>query len=354
MQPTRAYFATLPFLTVCRVWHMLSNLRSGRILCLIGVLTIFSLCPLIPQAAQADGAPLTGFGFLQLEPSARAAALGGSLGAVYGDDVNVLFYNPALMNEEQHGSFSISYLNYLYDVNAGFLAYSRTMPTLGTVAVGLRFMTWGDVSERDAQGVETGTFGASDVALTAGIARSAGERLRYGANVHFVRSSIAEYNATALAGDAGVAYHIADQGLTFSASVNNLGRAMNSFGDVDDELPLDVRVAVSKRLQHVPLFLSLTAYNLHRPNDVPDDLGAVANVFQFVLLGAEFRFSEAFQVRLGYNHRRLEELKTDSRLDQAGFGAGFGIRLAAVNVDYAFSSWSAAGGLHQFTVRTKI
>lgn len=309
---------------------------------------------LIPAAARAEVGPLTGFGFLSMEPSARAAALGGSLSAVNGDDVNVLFYNPALLTEESHRVLSLSYLNYLSDINAGFVAYGRSVPQVGTMAVGLRFLTWGEVRGADELGNETGTFGASDVALTVAGSRAHGEHLHFGVGVHLVRSAIAEYRASALAADLGVAYVWPDRNVTLSASVNNLGKALNSFGDVEDDLPLDLRIAASKRLAHVPLLLSITAYNLNRPGDAPDDIGALNRAFQFLVIGAEFQFSEAFNVRFGYNHRRHEQLKTQSRLDLAGFGAGFGIRLSQVNVDYAFSSWSSAGGLHQFTVRTRI
>lgn len=330
-----------------------SHLRIRLPGLLIGTsLAILAAC--FPQQTRADAGPVTGFSFLQLEPSARAAALGGSLNGIYGDDVNAFFYNPALLNEQMHRSFSLSYLNYLHDVSAGFAVYSREVQGVGVMAAGIRFLTWGEIDGRDEQGQETENFGASDVALTIGVARPAGDGLTYGANVHFVRSNIASHNASAIAADAGVAYYVPGHGLTLSASVNNLGHTLNSLGTVADELPLDVRIAVSKRLQHVPLLLSLTAYNLNRLDDVTEDAGVLGQAMEFVRVGAEFQFSEAFQVRVGYNHRRHEQLKTRSRLDLAGFGAGFGIRLASVNVDYAFSSWSAAGNLHQFTVRTKL
>lgn len=329
---------------------LLPRLRSAGLLILALLVAIL----IMPQSVRADSGPVTGFSFLQLEPSARASALGGSLSGIYGDDVNAFFYNPALLNEQMHGAASLSYVNYLHDVTAGFAAYSREVSGVGVLAAGLRFLTWGQVDGRDENGEETGTYGATDFALTVGLSRMAGEGLRYGGSVHLIRSNIASHRAAAIAADAGVAYHIADHGLTLSASVNNLGHTFNSLGTVADELPLDLRVSVSKRLQHVPLLLSITAYNLNRPDDVTEDVGAISKAMEFIRLGAEFQFSEAFHVRAGYNHRRHEQLKTQSRLDLAGFGAGFGIRLASVNVDYAFSSWSSAGSLHQFTVRTRI
>jgi len=303
--------------------------------------------------AQAQPGDLSGFSLLRLEPSARAAALGGSFSAVFGDDVNAFFYNPALLNETTHGHLSLSYLNHLSDINAGFLAYSRHAESLGTFAAGLRFLTWGELQGADEQGNRTETFGASDVALTIGVARAQSERLRYGVNLHVLYASIESFNASALATDVGVLYHIDEQQLTFSASVNNLGVTLNSLGTTKDDLPLDLRVGFTKRLRHIPLLLSLTGYNLHDIGDEPEGNSALSNVMQHIIIGSEFQFSQAFNVRFGYNHRRHEGLKTGSRLDLAGVGLGFGLKITRFRLDYAYNSWSF-GGLHQFTVRTAI
>jgi hypothetical protein len=307
----------------------------------------------LTMPTRAQPADLSGFGFLRLEPSARAAALGGSFAAVYGDDVNAFFYNPALLNETTHRTLSLSYLNHLSDINAGFLAYSRHYEGLGTLAAGLRFLSWGDLQGADEQGNRTETFGASDVALTLGGARAQNEQLRYGVNVHLIYSSVESFNASALAADVGVLYHIAGQRMTLSASVNNLGVTLRSLGATRDDLPLDLRVGLTKRLRYIPLLVSLTGYNLHAIGDEPEDGTTLSNVFQHVIFGGEFQFSQAFNLRFGYNHRRHEGLKTGSRLDLAGVGLGFGLKITRFRLDYAFNAWSF-GGLHQFTVRTAI
>ncbi len=304
--------------------------------------------------AEAQPGELTGFSFLRLEPSARAAALGGSYAAVYGDDINGMFYNPALLNEQMHGALSLSYLNHLSDVNAGFLAYSRHYEGLATFGLGLRFLSWGSFDRSDETGERLGSFGASDVALTVGAARSYGERVRYGANVHVIYSSLDAFNASALAADLGVLYHVAERSLTFSASVNNLGVTLSSLGTTRDDLPVDLRVGFSKRLTHLPLLITVMGYNLHNLSDTPDDATAVDKVLYHVAFGGEFQFSEAFRLRFGYNHRRHEDLKLKSRLDLAGVGLGAGIRISRVRIDYAFNSWSSLGGLHQFTLRTHL
>ncbi len=327
------------------------TVQRAKAWCLAALLVVGVAFLAMP--AQAQPGDLSGFGFLRLEPSARAAALGGSFSAVYGDDVNAFFYNPALLNETTHRHLSLSYLNHLSDINAGFLAYSRHYEGLGTFAAGLRFLSWGELQGADEQGNRTETFGASDVALTLGAARAQSERLRYGVNVHLIYSSVESFNASALATDLGVLYHIASQRLSFSVSVNNLGVTLSSLGATKDDLPLDLRVGITKRLRYIPLLVSLTGYNLHDLGDEPEGGTALGNVFQHVILGGEFQFSQAFNIRFGYNHRRHQGLKTGSRLDLAGVGLGFGLKITRFRLDYAFNSWSF-GGLHQLTVRTAI
>ncbi len=304
--------------------------------------------------AQAQPGDLTGFSFLRMEPSARAAALAGSYNAVYGDDINAMFYNPALLNDQMDGAFSVSYLNHLSDLNAGFVAYSRDYGDLGTFGLGLRFLSWGDFDRANEQGERLGTFGASDVALTLGASRSYNERLRYGANVHLIYSSIDAFNASALATDLGLLYRVPEHQLTLSASVNNLGVTLSSLGVTHDDLPVDLRVGLTKQLSHLPLMFTVMGYNLHDLGDSPEGGTTVDNVLYHVSFGGELQFSKAFSIRAGYNHRRHDALKLTNRLDLAGFGLGAGIVISRINIDYAFNSWSTLGGLHQFTVRTHL
>ncbi len=326
-------------------------LRLARILMASAAGAAALLCA-VPVLAQPG--PATTFSFLRLEPSARASALAGSYSAVYGEDVNALFYNPALLSEDVHRSASFSYLNHLGEVNAGFLAYARHVDGWGTFGTGVRFVGWGRTEGYDANGEPTGTFGASDAGLTVAFARTDDGHLSYGASLTGLLSRIDAYSASALAADVGISYHLPESRTTFSASVNNAGVVLSSLGTVKDELPLDVRVAVSRRLMYVPLFLSVTGYNLNRIGDEPSSGNAVGDVFRHVTFGGEFQFSDAFQIRFGYNHRRHQDLKMKSRLDMAGVGAGFGIKVATFRFDYAFNSWSSLGGLHQFTLRTDI
>ena len=317
-------------------------------------LLLAGLLFLVTGNGYAQPGELGGFSFLRIEPSARSAALGGSFSAIYGDDVNAMFYNPALINESMHRTLSVSFLNHVSDLRAGFLAYSLHSDRIGSIGFGLRFLSWGDLTETDTQGNELGSFSANDVAFTVGVSRIYTEQVYFGANLHSVISSIDAFGASALALDLGVMYHSLDESFAFSASVNNLGVTLNSLGATDDELPLDFRVGVSKRLAHLPLLLTMTGYNLHDYESVVAGASTFSEIMQHVALGGEFQFSEGFNLRFGYNHRRHETLKVKSRLDFAGFGFGVGLKISTVRFDYGFNSWSSFGGLHQFTLRTVI
>ncbi len=306
----------------------------------------------LPAAAQSG--PATAFSFLRLAPSARAASLAGAFSAVYDEDVNALFYNPALLNPDMHRTLSVTYLNHLGGIHAGFVSHARHWEGIGTLGAGLRYVTWGSTEGYDAAGNATESFGANDVALTASWARAHDERLRYGANLHAAFSSVETASASAFAADVGVLYHFPEQQLALSASVHNIGIVADALGSSRDTLPLDLRVGISKRLRHLPLLLSLSGYNLNRIGEESEGRSAASGALRHIAVGWEFFFSDAFRLRLGYNHRQHQDLKMKNRLDLAGVGAGFGIRVASFRFDYAFNSWSTLGGLHQITVRTGI
>jgi len=305
-----------------------------------------------PASGQASG--VGGFAFLQLDPSARSAGLAGSYVATPGSDNNAMFFNPALLSPAMSGETSISYLNHVSDINAGFLAYARDVESIGTLGAGIRFLSWGSIDAATDTGERTGTFGATDFALTVGGSRAHSAQLRYGINLHFVHSSIEAFSATALASDLGVAYSIPSQQMMLGASLVNVGVTLSSFGEKRDELPLDLRLGVSKKLRHLPLLLTLTAYDLDGLGNSPNGSSGFNKVMQYLALGMELQFSEAFNVRLGYDHRRHQALKHKSRLDFAGVSVGVGIRVKSVGVDYAYNSWSSLGGMNQFSISTTL
>lgn len=320
----------------------------------VGAFLLILLCTTAPAVAQ-PGADLTSFPVLRLEPSARTAALGGAFTAVADGDVNALFYNPAVSGPATSHHVSFSYTNHLADLNAGSVAYSRTLQGLGTTLHGgLRFLHSGTLEGRDRFGEPTGDFGAGDVVLTTGAARPLGARIRYGANLHLLYSQIDDVDAAVLAVDLGGAYRVPTRQLTVGVTLRNLGVTLDRYADTSEDLPLDLQVGLSKRLAHLPLLLTITGYDLTNLSEGVEGGDTVDHVLGHLTFGAELQPGDVLRLRIGYNHRRSRDLALTDRFDMAGLGLGFGLTVSGLTVDYAYNSWSSLGGLHQFTLRADL
>lgn len=304
----------------------------------------------LPALGQLGGA-LSEFGFLRLDTSARSAALGSSLTAAPSTDATAFYYNPALSRRASSGHLAASYTNFVADSQVGTVAYSHHIDGLATLGAGVRYVDWGTFDGYDEQGLATGTFQARDVALTVGLSTALNARIRYGMNVHLVYSAIESARATAAALDAGVQAHWPERQWAVAASVHHLGRTLSDFGTASTQLPVDWRLGVAKRLAYLPLQVSVTGYDLHNAGTALEDEPPLGQALAHLTFGLELELGEALTVRGGYNHRRSRELVLNDRLDWAGFGTGFGIDLGVLRADYAFTSWSSYGGLHQISLQ---
>jgi hypothetical protein len=304
--------------------------------------------------AHAQERELGGFAFLRLPPSARAAALSTTPAAVHDNDVALFFLNPALLHPVQHRQMHLGYLNHVADVRFATLAYGWDQGTWGTLGLGLRVVDWGTIEEADAAGNRMGSFRPLDVALSAGLGRAYSTNSRYGIALHVIHTALAELRATALALDAGVFYDWPEHLLSLSATLHTLGLTLQHLGTTADQLPFDIRLSLKKRLRYLPLTLLIMAYDLPHLSQPPTDQPLLGRLLYYLNLGAELAPSTAFQLRLGYGYRQHEALKMRPRLDLAGLNVGFGLEIAEMHVDYAFSSWSSLGSLHYLTLRFRL
>jgi hypothetical protein len=305
--------------------------------------------------AQPTNSP-TGFSFLRAEPSARAMALGGAFSAIAGQDVSAFIANPAALNPEMNNNVALSYTNQLADLKGGFVGFVHDAGKLGTAGVAVRFLDYGTLTDGTPQGEITNyvipTFRPTDMALTIGLGRKYSDKVRYGVNLHGIFSSISTYEAKAIAADAGVLFQNTKRQFTASASVHNVGLVLKSFGETKDTLPMDVRLGLTKKLEYMPLMLSLMAYNLH---DFPKSTTKISQqIMAHLAIGGEFQLGQSVAVRIGYNHKRNQDLRYKTRLDTAGLGLGLGIKLSRFRFDYGYNNWSIAGRVHQLTVQSKL
>jgi hypothetical protein len=283
------------------------------------------------------------YDFLRNDISARAAGLNGSFVSI-ADDPNVLFYNPAALASLTRPKASLSYLKHLLDVHAGSLVYGQELEGIGTVAGGIVYMNYGNFTETDPSSNIMGTFGAGELAVVAGLGRMIDEHTALGINLKGIYSSIADYRSAALAVDVGLFYSIPSERITIGVSVLHLGKQVNAYATTKETLPLDVKVGITNRPEHLPVLLNL---NFHKLNEQHDNL---LQRFRSFTLGAEFHMSESVHFRVGYDNEKRRELKLGAGAGLAGFSLGGGVLYQEYQLDYAFNSYGKIGGLHRLSL----
>ena len=285
----------------------------------------------------------TTYDFLRTDVSARTAALNGSFVSMK-DDPNVLFYNPASIGTLTTPKVSASYVNHLMDVNAGSLSYGQTLEGVGSVGAGILYMNYGSFSRTDELLNVLGTFNAAELELVAGIAAHYDDDILVGMNVKYIYSSIAEYTSTAFAVDLGFLYDIPSQNLSIGGSVLNIGKQLKSYSGVHELLPLDVKFGITKRPEHLPVFLNI---DFHRLNESGDKF---IDRFSNITIGAEFLMSTSLRLRIGYNNKQRKELKTGTSAGLGGFSLGAGLVLKDYQIDYSYNSYGDFGGIQRFSL----
>ncbi|QCR20909.1 type IX secretion system protein PorQ [Pontibacter sp. SGAir0037] len=320
-------------------------------------------------AADAQVGGQRGFTFLELPANAKAAALGGYTVSSYSHDVNMVAANPALLNEQMDRQLSLSYVGYLADINQSNLAYAFNHEKRGRWAVGLNYLNYGDFVQRDATGLEEGTFSVNDYTLSLSHARQS-EAFTVGATAKLAVSSMAGNKAVGLLADVGGMFRHPEQDLTVGLVFKNVGYQVKAFdGGERAPMPFDVQLGASFKPEHMPVRLSLTAHHLYQFDivyldpDAPGRLDADGNeikekatagdkIARHFAVGTEFIFSNNFQLRAGYNHLRRKELRLENASGGAGFSIGAMLRIRTFELNYSSAFIHPSGAGHYITIST--
>ena len=328
--------------------------------------------------AQITGGQQT-FQFMTLSPSARATALGGTQIAVRDDDPAFAALNPAALNPLMDGRLTFQHNFFLTDIQHGYAAYAQHLPNWGfTAHGGIQYVNYGEIKQADVLGTLTGgEVKASETALTLGAARPLSDRLSLGLNLRMGFSALAEYRASALTADAGLMYVDTASRFTMGLVLRNAGTQLATYNGQREDLPFDVQLGFTKRLKHLPFRLAVIAHHLHDwdiryndPNADDDDVllfggeqpsenkgnAAVDNFFRHLIFSGELLLgrSEAFRIRLAYNHLRKRELSVKNYRSLAGFSGGVGIKVNRFRLDLGYAAYHLAGGVLHVGIGTNL
>ena len=304
--------------------------------------------------------------FLNLAQSPRQAALGGKTVTVVDYDVNQAFYNPATINAEMHKRLSVNYGSYYGEVSYGTAAYAYTYDRhLQTFHAGISYVNYGTFEGRDELGNLTSDFTGSEAALSVGYAYNIPwTDMFVGANAKLISSTLESYNSWGAAVDLGFLYVDYDNDINYGLTVRNLGFQIKPYQDTNEKLPLAIDAGISQLMLHVPIRWHVTLENLQQwniafsnPNRAQGSLDGGSeeekvsffnNALRHLILGAELFPEKGFNLRLGYNFRRGEELRIVDQRNFSGISVGFGLRFGKVKFDYSYSRYTVAANTSLF------
>jgi hypothetical protein len=309
------------------------------------------------------------FQFLNLVSSPRQAALGGRVYTNVDYDVTQPLYNPATINDEMDNQLALNYTSYLGGIGYGTAAYAYTVDRrTKTFHAGVTYINYGSFDGFDESGNSTGTFNGSETALSLGYALQIGySNFYFGTNIKFITSKLEQYTSLGAAADLALLYN--DKDIDFQATIviRNLGAQLTTFAGTNEPLPFEVGFGMSQTLEHVPLRWHFTLENLQewpigRPNpartssdlegnETAEDIGFFGQVIRHTILGLELFPEKGFNLRLGYNFRRSDELRVLEQRNFSGISAGFALKLNKLRFSYTHAKYASAANSNFFGVQ---
>ena len=306
--------------------------------------------------------------FLNLVTSPRQAALGGKVLTFYDSDVNQAFFNPATINPLMHKHLSANYGSYFGEVTYGTAAYAYTYDRhLQTFHAGVNYVNYGNFEGRDENGNLTSNFTGSEIALSFGYAYNIPYSDFYvGANAKLISSTLESYQSFGGAVDLGFLFIDERNDVNWALVIRNVGTQFTTYADRREKLPAEIMIGISQEVENVPVRWHLTLENLQQwqiafanparaessidGGETPEKISFFNNALRHLIVGAELFPRKGFNLRIGYNFRRGEELKILEQRNFSGISVGFGLKIKNLKFDYSYSRYTLAGNTSLFGV----
>ncbi|HLP71276.1 MAG TPA: type IX secretion system protein PorQ [Bacteroidales bacterium] len=295
--------------------------------------------------------------FLNLTHSGLVTSLGGSNVSITGDNLNLSYHNPALLSSSMDRALALDYVNYFAGINYGQAMYSRSFGNTGNFSAGITYLSYGSFTEASPAGVITGSFSASEYAMSFIWSRNIDSLLSIGIDFKPVLSHLDEYTSLGFAFDLGLSWH--DRNNRFSAGfvIRNAGLELTTYaGEQREKLPFELMAGASYRLPYAPLRFSMTLRHLERyelsnestepgtgTTEGANDNKFIDNTLRHIIPGVELIPHRNFYLSAGYNIQRRKEMQVLSRGSAAGFTWGFGINTTIMNIEFGRAIYHLAG-----------
>ena len=265
----------------------------------------------------------SGFGFLKISPSARAAGMGDAFTAI-ADDVTTIFYNPAGLTNLDKFVFNFNHTDWI--VNSSIISGAIAKPFGRNGAIGLSIVKFDtedfeETTVLDPEG--TGRMiDAGDVALALAYAIQLTDNLSFGFKGQYLEEKIDIDKATAITADFSTYYRTGFRDLTLAMIMKNFGPEAKFLSD-KFKLPLyfNVNTAMSLIGSKGSPFQWLVSIESAFATDYRDRYH----------LGTEMWIADIIALRGGYKFY----YDTEDWTIGAGLKLGIGSRKVIIDISYS-------------------
>jgi hypothetical protein len=292
----------------------------------------------------------TAFQFVKIGVGARHAAMGeASIARVR--DVSSAFWNPAGIMGIDGYEAAFSYTRWLADMNYVGAAAGAKVGTIGTFALTVAALDYGDIPEvivdPNSDGRTGQVFSGGDLLIGLAYARQFTERLVIGIGAKYLHENLWEFSTGAFAFDVGTTYDVGWRGIALAMALQNYSQGVR-FSNQDFEyeesydIPLVFRVGLTGNLLGRDAFVGLDGPHLLTANIEAINSNDYGERLHF---GLEYTFADLLALRTGYRINYAE----------GNWSVGAGLIPPAVGgmrlrLDYAFVGYEFLSSPHRFTV----
>lgn len=287
------------------------------------------------------------FTFLRYPTSARANALGGNNISLVERDPSLIFHNPALLGAEMDGMLNLNYMNFISDINLGSALYTKAHGEKGAWGIGASFISFGNFKQVSTENIIEGDFSVKDISVNAFYSRDLSEKWRGGLSLKFLYSSLESYSSIGLAVDAGLSYYDSEKEFSMGIALKHIGAQLKAYDDKRQKMPWDIQLGISKKMNHAPFRLSVTAMYLNKwdfdyidNSDREYDGDSFFQTFaKHLVFGIDYVPSENFWLGIGFNPKTNLDMKLQGANGLAGFSGGAGVRIKMFDVSASVAKY---------------
>lgn len=303
---------------------------------------------------------LSTFGsFLKIGIGARPSGMADTFTSV-ANDANSIYWNPAGLGlmEKDKSEITLTHTQWIADTKIEFIGLAHSIKNIGSFGLGISYLNYGTINERDETGQETGSsFKPYDLLITSSYARNLFKDTLIGTSVKVFRESILDTSYSTILFDIG-AIHLIELGdltdLNFGVTIQNFGFKMKEYN-----LPINVRIGTSLRIFQVSFFFAdeavweLAKYNKKiLRKDLEDSFTLAVESYipldnkQNINIGFEYWVYDIVAVRGGYKYK----IGGNDLGPISGLAVGGSIVVFGPVLDYAYVPYADLGNAHRVSL----